>query len=127
MYVPLYIKTGSDRPGLKYLNRHVIKPIASKWYDIGLELMEVEDENELDTIQDEPSLKDNVERAKRMFKHWLKRKPDATWNDLLKSLKISAIGLNTTALDIERLLLPEGTCMFLVMVNIVFTWLNATP
>ena len=121
----MYVKTGSDRPGLKYLNRHVIKSIASKWYDVGLELMEVEDENELDTIQDEPSLKDNVERSKRMFKHWLKRKPDATWNDLLEALKSCAIGLNTVALEIERLLLPEG--MFLVMVNIVFTWLNATP
>ena len=125
MYVPLYVKTGSDTPALKYLNRHVIIPIASKWYEVGLELMEVEDENELDTIQDEPSVKDNVERTKRMFKHWRNRKPDATWNDLLEALKSPAIGLNTIALEIEGLLLPEG--MFLVMINIVFTWLNATP
>ena len=124
MYVP-FVKTGSDRPGFKYLNRHVVTPIASKWYDVGLELMEVEDERELDTIQAEPTLKDNMERAKRMLKHWLDRKPDASWNDLLNALKISAIGLNTTSLEIEGLLLPES--MFLVMVNVVFTWLNAAP
>ena len=114
MYVPL-LKTGFDRPGLKYLNRHVVVPIAPKWYDVGLELMETEDEKVLDAIQAEQSLRDDVERAKRMLKRWLDKKPGATWNDILKALKISAIGLNYTALNIERLLLPES--MFLVIVN----------
>ena len=104
----IYVYVGSDRPALKYLNRHVVIPIAPKWHDVGLELMEVEDEKELDQIKAEGS--DNKENTKRVLKLWLDKNPHASWNDLILVLRIPTIGLRTTALEIEGMLLSESMC-----------------
>ena len=116
-YSYTFVNIVSDRPGFKYLNRHVVIPITPKWYDVGLELMEIEDEKELDAIQAEQSINSDKERAKKMLKFWLDKNIDASWNDLLKALKMSTIGLNATALEIQNLLVPES--MFVVIVNIM--------
>ena len=41
---------GTDRPALKYLNKFR-DDIATKWHDIGVELLDVEDEVVLTTIK----------------------------------------------------------------------------
>ena len=69
--------------------------------------MEIEDEKELDIIQAEQSF-DDQERAKRMLKLWRNKQIDASWNRLIKVLRIPSIGLLTTALEIEGMLLPES-------------------
>ena len=105
MYVCMYtfVNTcaGSDRPAFRYLNRHVVLHIAPKWYDVGLELMEINDETELDVIKAEASLNDDTERAKRMLKRWLEKKPNASWNNLIKVFKIPHIRLYALAYEIE--------------------------
>ena len=108
VFTSLLTYIGSDRPGLKYLNRHVVTAIAPKWYDVGLELMDVQDEKEMKVIRAEQSISDDKQRAKKMLEFWLERKADASWNDLLKALKMPSIGLDATALAIERLLMPES-------------------
>ena len=108
MYI--FVDTGSDRPASRYLQRYVVISVASKWHDIGLELMDISDEHELDALEVEPSLKDDTERAKKMFKRWLEKKPYASWNDLIEVLKLSHIGLCTLAYDIEGKLLSESMC-----------------
>ena len=105
---PLLTYVGSDRPALKYLNRYVVPAIAPKWYDVGLELMDIQDEKELNVIRVEQSISDDKERAIKMLTVWRDKKIDASWNDILKVLKICNIGLNSTAFEIERLLLPES-------------------
>ena len=110
-----FVNIVSDRPGFKYLNRHVVVPIAPKWYDVGLELMEIEDEKELDAIQAEQSINSDKERAKKMLKLWLDKNIDASWNDLLKALKMPTIGLNAIALEIQNLLVPESTFLVNIM------------
>lgn len=50
MVYELYIHIGSDHPEHKYL-RHVRNLIASKWYDIGLELLNKHDVNDLRVIK----------------------------------------------------------------------------
>ena len=35
---------GTDHPAMKYLNRHVRPNITKQWYDIGVELFDVDDE-----------------------------------------------------------------------------------
>ena len=103
----MYLYLGSDRPALKYLNRHVVKRIAAKWYDIGLELMEIEDQENLTTmkVQYAASI---VEGSNQMLRFWLDRQPHASWNQLIEALKANHIGFYSLAVDIERMLYPEG-------------------
>lgn len=110
VYIYTFVNTciGSDRPASRYLNRHVVLHIAHKWHDIGLELMELGDEKELDVIKDEPKFKDDVERTKAMLRRWLQKKPDASWNDLIKVFKIPTIGLYTLAFEIEGKLIHKS-------------------
>jgi len=93
---------GSDRPALKYL-RYVRESIASKWYDVGLELLDQKDERALGIIK-----KNNAgnfsECCAEMMKLWLHRQPHATWNQLIEALKASGIELNNTASEIEAML-----------------------
>ena len=58
--------------------------MCSQWYDLGLELLD--DQALLDSIQ----LQDNdVNKcATKMFKLWLERHTQATWNDLFHALYV---------------------------------------
>ena len=99
---------GSDRPALKYLNRYVIPHITECWHEVGLELLEPERENEaqLKIIKNEPGLS-SKERADKMLTFWLDKSPAASWNDLIRTLRVPSIGLHTTAFDIEGKLLGK--------------------
>ena len=63
----LYVHApGCDRPALKLLNKHVRKHVSSKWHDLGLELLEQEDEETLNQIKND-NPKDVNECCKEMF------------------------------------------------------------
>ena len=68
--------------------------------------MEIKDEEKLNPIKAEDL--NNKERTQRMLKCWLDMKPKASWNDLLKALRIPNIGLDAIASEIEGMLLPES-------------------
>ena len=98
--------TGTDRPALKHLNRHVRPHITDKWHDIGVELLDVEDESALNTIKvNNPG--DGHKCTAEMLQLWLEKKPDASWNQLIQALKAPIIKLEDLASKIEALL--EGT------------------
>ena len=88
-------------------------PITPIWFDVGLELTEAEKEDELrlEAIRTEPTDK---QRTTKMLQFWLEKNHEASWNDLIETLKIPNIGLHTTAHEIERTLLPES--MYLVTI-----------
>ena len=94
--------TGCDRPALKLLNKHVRKHIPSvKWHDLGLELLEQEDEETLNQIKaNYPN--DVSECCKEMFQLWLSKCATATWNQLIQALR--EVDLNNLATTIEGLL-----------------------
>jgi len=100
------MNTGCDRPALKLLNRHVIKGVSSRWHDLGLELLEQEDEQKLRKIKiDNPN--DASECCKEMFQFWLEKCSDASWNQLMRALR--QIELTNLATTIEGMLKPmEG-------------------
>ena len=79
--------------------------ITSVWYDLGLELMEVEDEQDLDKIKAEDLEK--LESTKRMLELWRKRKTDASWNTLIKALRSPVIEKYELALQLEGVLQPD--------------------
>ena len=81
--------------------------ITSVWHDLGLELMEVGDEQDLDVIKAEDF--NNKESTKRMLKLWREKKTDASWNTLIKALRNPVIGKYNLALQLEGMLQPD--CM----------------
>ena len=99
----IIMHTGYDRPALKLLNKHVRKVVSSKWHDLGLELLEQEDEEKLNEIKkNNPS--DMSECCKEMFQLWLRKCANATWNQLIQALK--EVELNNLAATIEGMLIP---------------------
>ena len=47
----LCILAGSEYPQLKYLYRHVREPVATKWKNLGIELLEEKDLKKLEVIK----------------------------------------------------------------------------
>ena len=101
---------GTDRPVLKYLNRHVIHKITGVWYNIGVELLDPGDEAVLDTIK--INYPENaVQCTTEMIKLWLDRKVEANWGQLLEAFRENK--LNTFAKEIEEML-SKGMCIYTI-------------
>ena len=79
--------------------------ITSIWYDLGLQLMEVEDEQDLNVIKAEHL--ENKESTKRMLILWRDKKTDASWNTLIKALRDTSIGKHFLASKLEGMLQPD--------------------
>ena len=92
---------GSDRPSLKLLNRHVRKHFSFKWHDLGLELLEQEDEGKLKQIKSN-NPNDVGECCKEMFEFWLEKCNTATWDQLIQALR--EVDLNNLASEIQGML-----------------------
>ena len=110
---------GHHCPSLKYLNRHVKKPVGRKWYDLGIDLLEADDVVQLDRIQSEHSADFNT-CCTKMFQLWLSKQPTASWNQLLDSLRQPGIELDHIAFKIKKMLLqsnPTGKELLLVVVT----------
>ena len=92
-----------SRPLMRDLNKHVIPLVATRWFDLGLELLETEHERELDII--ETNYENNATKCcRKMFSKWLEIKSDsASWDQLIQAVK--NIKLINVASDIEQLLL----------------------
>ena len=104
IYLWPFTYVGQTCPSMKHLNRHVIPLVDTKWYDLGLELLDPEDEKSLDTI--EVNNKNDVHSCcRKMFRKWLDTCEDATWNKLIVVLR--KIHLNDAASKIEILLQGE--------------------
>ena len=106
----LHISIGTDQPTLKYLYRYVVDGIANHWYKIGVELFDPEDVPVLDIINSTNS-GDASKCAPEILRVWLIRKPEASWNQLIESLRAPSIKLNTLAAKIEGMLSKGTACM----------------
>ena len=93
---------GCDHPILKDLVIHVISSVATRWYELGLVLLDTEYHNEL-TIIEADIRNDAVSCCRKMFSKWLNTDELATWDKLIKAVRI--VQLNDVADDIEQLLL----------------------
>ena len=96
--------TRYSRPSMKDLNKHVIPLVATRWYDLGLELLETKYERELDTIEKDSKAEGAKTCCRKMFSKWLETQSDnASWDQLIQAVK--NIEVNNVASDIEQLLL----------------------
>ena len=84
--------------------------VGKKWHDLGIELLDFNDFEELDTIETEhPS--DLNKCCTKMLNLWLKKQPTASWNQLIEALRQPGIKLGTLATKIKQMLLqpkPQG-------------------
>ena len=89
---------------MKDLNRHVIPLVTSRWYVLGLELLETQYERELDTIEKDSKVDGAKTCCRKMFSKWLETQSDnASWDQLIQAVR--NVELNDVANDIEQLLL----------------------
>ena len=82
----------------------MIPLVNTKWYDLGLVLLEPKYENELNTI-DVDTRNDAATCCRKMFSKWLNTDELASWDKLIKAVRI--VQLNNVANDIEQLLQGE--------------------
>ena len=80
----------------------MIPSVAAKWYELGVVLLDPEYQNELNTIEAD-TRNDAATSCRKMFSKWLNTDELASWDKLIKALRI--VQLNNVANDIERLLL----------------------
>ena len=95
---------GNNRPTIKLLNKLVKKSVATKWYDLGIELLDDESLKALDEIQ-KNNPRDTSMCCTKMFQLWLERQPDASWRQLIQALREPNIELNELANTIEQKLI----------------------
>ena len=96
------------------------REVSSKWHDLGLELLEPQDEASLNEIKHN-SHNDVAECCKEMFQLWLEKCPDASWNQLIESLREPSVGLNHLASKLEQMLTPTEGNSCLITVNFKLT------
>ena len=97
----------ADRPIMKDLNKHIIPWVATKWYDLGLELLHPKHENLLSIIQEDHK-NDALACCRRMFNEWLRRSTDATWSQL--KVAATEADLNNVASAIDSFLQQASEC-----------------
>ena len=76
--------------------------MAPHWHDLGIELFDEKHDSMLDVIKAECG-NDKRECCKEMFWYWLRTHPNATWQQLINSLRSSAVQLDTVASNIEKM------------------------
>ena len=104
LFIDPLTRSRYSRPSMKDLNKHVIPLVATRWYDLGLELLETKHERELDTIEKDSKVEGAKTCCRKMFSKWLETQSDnASWDQLIQAVK--NIELDDVASDIEQLLL----------------------
>ena len=95
-YVIVYSK-----PSLKKLQQiKVITAVGSKWYELGIELLDEDQLTQLDIIK---TNNNEVTRCcAEMFLFWLRSHSAVTWQDLIKALKAPGVELNDVAAMVEK-------------------------
>lgn len=81
---------------------HVIPSVATKWYELGVLLLNDTSTSVLDIIKAD-SKNDTTACCRNMFNKWLSTDKLASWDKLIKILKM--IQLNTVASNVEDYLL----------------------
>ena len=96
----------------------MIPSVAAKWFELGVVLLEPRYQNELDTIEAD-TRNDAATSCRKMFSKWLNTDELASWDKLIKALRI--VQLNNVANNIEQLLLQgEYIIMSLNYVDIIY-------
>jgi len=90
-----------SRPYTKDLHNLVIPHVGDKWYELGIQLLDANQESKLQSIQADHG-HDVKKCCSEMFKYWFEAHPDANWELLVEALRKPAVELNYLAHNIEQ-------------------------
>ena len=94
---------GKGRPSLKTLHDHVVMKVADRWKDLGVQLLQSDQQHILNIIAtDHPN--DAVKCCKCVLEKWLETAPDATWNQLIEALRSPSVHLIHLADQLEQMI-----------------------
>lgn len=90
-----------QKPLLKDLHNIVVPKVASKWHEVGVQLLNQSQLPRLNEIRG-TYLSDPQGGCAEMFRIWLEITPGATWNDLIYAITAPGLELLSIADDIHR-------------------------
>jgi len=94
--------TVHSKPTKKKIQGRVIPQVATYWYELGIELLSEDQEKYLDIIKSDYG-NNHKKCCAEMFWHWLRSDPNASWYQLVESLKSPAMELHSLASEIESM------------------------
>ena len=100
VYMHFLVKS---KPTKNKLLDHVIPHVTSRWYTLGVKLLNEDQESYLDVIESNHA-GDNETCCMKMFWYWLNTNTDATWQRLIEGLQSPAVKLSAVAADLGKLL-----------------------
>jgi len=93
--------TDSAKPTLKKLQKaRVISGASSRWYQLGIELLNDNQVTQLEVIKKNND--DVMERCTALFIYWLRTHPNSTWHHLVAALREPDVELNELAASVEE-------------------------
>ena len=95
------LNTATSTPSKKKLLEFIPR-MAPHWYEIGLQLLNDNQEPHLDVIKLNCS-NDYIQCCLKMLWYWLETNPKASWQQLTNSLRSPVLQLNTVAASIEAM------------------------
>ena len=95
----IILLTANSRPTPKKLLPFLDR-IASKWYKLGIALLEEGEEAHLKVIKANNS--DVSSCCLEMLQYWTESHPEATWHHLVTKLRSPGVNLAAVAFDIEK-------------------------
>ena len=89
------------KPSARKLQRYVIPDVATKWYELGLELLDEKEEHQLNIIKSNYG-NDVKKCCLEMFLLWLNTNSDANWYQIVEALKSPGVELSGIAVDLKK-------------------------
>jgi len=93
----------SSKPTKKKILDHVVAHVIPQWYELGLTLLNENQDSHLDVIQSNHAT-DNKKCCMEMFWYWLSTNTNASWQHLIEALRSPGVGLPVVATDLEKML-----------------------
>jgi len=93
---------------LKSFQNYIVPLVASKWFELGIELLDETQESELDVIRVEHNT-DIKKCCLFMLILWRSTHPKASWFHIFEALKSPAVSLNSVAVALEEKFSQSGT------------------
>ena len=92
--------------------------VATKWYEIGIELLDENKESELEVIKAKCGT-DVKKCCLEMFIYWRNSHTGANWYHVVKALKSPAVNLKTVAAVLEKKFSINGTYAFVIFLLVL--------
>jgi len=103
-----------SRPYTKDLHNLVVPYVCGKWYELGIQLLDADQESKLWSIRANHG-HDVKKCCSETFDYWLQTHPDGNWGQLVEALKQPAVELINLAQRIEKRFTGMYLCTYVLV------------